>query len=111
MKQTSNKILPKSCSTTNTINPKQARFQLACDIHTPSKKEKKKQSKKLCPPLPTYRFVAIMAPENRIILSALLRRLNWQHVSKVKPNHIIKTKLDTAYCKTVETSNQKSKRR
>ena len=68
---------------------------------------KRKKTADASAQLPMHRFVALMAPENRIILSALLRRLNWKRVSKVKPNHIIKTKFPVGYSRTVETASEK----
>ena len=46
--------------------------------------------------------VALMAPENRIIFAALLRRLKWKRIKHVEPKHIIRTNFSSSYSKTVE---------
>lgn len=47
-------------------------------------------------------YVALLAPENRVMLAALLKRLKWNKVTNVLPQHLIKHKFSVAYTKGVE---------
>lgn len=65
--------------------------------------EKKAAEKEKEQPAPRVSdYVALWAPENRIMLAALLKRLKWQKVTNVLPQHIMRHKFSVAYSKGVE---------
>ena len=58
----------------------------------------------------TPTFVAMTAPENRVMLLALLKRLKWKRVQRVLPQHILKHKFSDFYSKSVEAKSGNKKR-
>lgn len=58
----------------------------------------------------TPTFVALTAPENRVMLVALLKRLKWKRVKSVTPQHILKHKFSDVYSKSVEAKSAWKKR-